>query len=214
MEVLWGAEHPKPTLCGRSQMPNPAGRAESQSASSAQRLHSSSAGPAGCSSDKGSRAGPGPSQGQEEARSARPTHQAPQPPGTRDPGPGAGPGLPRPTPAARQPAPRLHGNGRTPGPGRGDEEPQRLSHSPHRHCGSLPCPVDVRAQGAGQRRRVRGTGWPKMTEKPPWRSRDCGSGARLRCAQAHPGLAPPHSRASGFLRRLNYACAEAFQSVS
>lgn len=65
-----------------------------------------------------------------------------------------GPAPPHP---GRQPAPRLHGNSRATRPGRRDEEePQRLSDSPYRHCGFLPCPVDVPARGAVQQRRLRG----------------------------------------------------------
>lgn len=117
----------------------------------------------------------GPSQGQPGARAPRahssgsPTH------------PQRGPALPCPAPPhpGHPRAPRLHGNGRAPGSGRGDEdEPRCLSHSPHRHRGSLPCPVGVSAQGAILRRRVRGRGWPKITETPPCRPRDCGSTER------------------------------------
>lgn len=143
-------------------------------------------------------------------RSPGPPTRLPNRPGRR-----ARPAPPHPgRPPARQPAPRLHGNGRAPEPGRGDEEePQRLSHSPHRHRGSLSCPVDVRAQGAARRRRVRGTGWPRITGKPPRRARDCGSGRECAVRRRSPGSPRPFP-ASGFLRRLNCACAEAFASVS
>lgn len=116
-QTLRGAEHPKPTLCGRSQTPNPAGRAGSESASfgtaplcqAAQALRDAAttktAGPI-----------PGPSRGWLDPR-------GPQayPPGSPT-APAAGPG-PAPPHPGRPPAPRIHGNDRAPGARRGDEEP-------------------------------------------------------------------------------------------
>lgn len=132
----------------------------------------------------------------------------------RAPGPPArlpnlsGPAPPHP---GSPPAPRLHGNSRAPGPSRWDEEgPQRLSDSPHRHRGSLPCPADVPTLGAVLRRRARGGGWPEVTETPR-RSRDCGSsGESALCAGAL-RTRPASSPASSFLSLLNYACAKAFR---
>lgn len=129
---------------------------------------------------------PGPSQGQPDAGAPR-AHWA---------------GSPN-TPAARGPAPPhptwatlRHGNGRAPGPGRGDEaEPQCLSHSPHRHRGSLPCPVGVSALGAVLRLWVLGRGCSEVTETPSRCSPKCGSSGR-QCASAlpvHPAHSPPPS---------------------
>lgn len=163
-----------------------------------------SAGLAGCSSDEGGKAGPGPL-----PRSGRPPT-----------GPGPSAGLPkcsagracqvppRPTPAAL----RLRASMATAAPPR---QAAGMRRNPS-GCETLltgivassrarrTSPPGVQANDAG----FAGEASQRIPKHRLGAPETAAPGARARATQAHSDLAPPHPLASGFL--LHYACAETF----